>query len=116
MATAAPTRDGELIRRAVDLADLNALRVALYQNTRDAALAALPVAAKMSDADKALLKDKAVRWLEENAGRAERPDLPEPPEGELRALMTMVTGQPMSDVQFAARRDLPAFRAMPLAA
>lgn len=113
MATAATTKDGALIKRAVDIADLNALRVALYQNTRDPALAALPIAAKMSDADKALLKDKAVRWLEDNAGPA---DLPEPPEDELRALMTMVTGQPMTDVQFEARRDLPAFKTMPCAA
>ena len=38
------TVDSAFIRRAVELADLNAVRVALYQHTHDPELAALPTA------------------------------------------------------------------------
>lgn len=40
--------DRDYIRRAIELADLNAVRLALYQNTGDPALAALPLAPHMS--------------------------------------------------------------------
>ena len=39
-----PTVDAAYIRRAIELADLDAVRVALYQQTHDEELAALPVA------------------------------------------------------------------------
>src|SRR5687767_11628523 len=60
------TPDTEFIRRAVELADLNAVRVALYQHTKDPVIAALPMALAMDDTQRALLVDKAVAWLEEN--------------------------------------------------
>jgi 4-hydroxyacetophenone monooxygenase len=112
MATAAKTIDTDYIRRAVELADPNALRVALYQNSGDEEVAALPPAAKMTPEQKALLLDRAADWLADNAGGAQ---LPEPPDAELRRLMTMVTGLAMTDVEFEARRDLPAFRSFPCA-
>src|SRR4051812_32240653 len=106
----ATTVDSAFIRRAVELADLNAVRVALYQQTGDPELATLPVAAALDDAGRALLVDKAVAWLEQNAG----PGMPaEPPEAELRTLMNMATAENMGDLEFAARRDLPAFKAFP---
>ncbi|WP_449469736.1 flavin-containing monooxygenase [Sphingobium chungangianum] len=111
MATAAQAIDTDSIRRAVELADLNALRIALYQNSGDEEIAALPAAAQMSEGQKSLLKERAVGWLADNAGAV---DLPEPPEEELRRLMTMLSGE-MTDVEFEARRDLPAFRAVPCA-
>jgi 4-hydroxyacetophenone monooxygenase len=102
--------DSDFIRRAVELADLNAARVALYQQTGDAELAALPVAANLDDAQRELLIGKVVAWLEQNAG----PGMPaEPPEAELRSLMTMATQAEMSDLEFEARRDLPAFKEFP---
>lgn len=113
MATAAQAIDTRFIRKAVEEADLNAVRIALYQNSADKEIAALPPTALMTAEQKALLVDKAVSWLADNAGDAR---LPEPPEPELRKLMTMVTGKEMTDVEFAARRDLPAFRDYPFTA
>jgi 4-hydroxyacetophenone monooxygenase len=102
--------DSAFIRRAVELADLNAVRVALYQHTGDPELAALPVAAQLDDAGRELLVNKAVAWLEKNAA----PGMPpEPAEAELRALMNMATGEQMGDLEFEARRDLPAFKPFP---
>ena len=74
------TVDAAFVRRAVELADLNAVRVALFQHTGDPDLAALPVAANLDAAQRELLVSKAVAWLAENAG----PGMPaEPPEAEL---------------------------------
>ena len=84
--------------------------LALYQQTEDPELEALPVAAKLDDAGRELLIGKAVSWLLENASPAM---LEEPPEEKLRKLMDMATGGAMSDLEFAARRDLPAFRPFP---
>jgi 4-hydroxyacetophenone monooxygenase len=103
--------DTAFIRRAVELADLNAVRVALYQHTSDPEVAALPVALKLDDAQRELLVTEAVAWLEANAGPGV---LTEPPEAELRALMNMATGEQMGDLEFEARRELPAFKAFPL--
>lgn len=104
------TVDSAFIRRAVELADLNAVRVALYQHTHDPELAALPTAVNMSADERELLIGKAVAWLEKNAG----PGMPpEPPEAELRELMNMATKEEMGDLEFEARRDLPAFKEFP---
>ena len=62
------TVDSAFIRRAVELADLNAVRVALYQHTGDPEIAVLPTAINLDDAGRELLIGKAVAWLEENAG------------------------------------------------
>ena len=106
----ATTVDSAFIRRAVELADLNAVRVALYQHTGDPELAALPMAINLDAAQRELLIDKAVAWLEVNAA----PGMPpEPPEAELRALMNMATKEEMGDLEFEARRDLPAFKDFP---
>jgi 4-hydroxyacetophenone monooxygenase len=104
------TVDSAFIRRAVELADLNAVRVALFQHTKDPEIAELPMAINMDDAQRELLISKAVAWLEVNAG----PGLPEePPEDELRALCNLATKEEMGDLEFAARRDLPAFKPFP---
>ena len=103
--------DGAFIRRAIELADLNAVRVALYQQTRDPELAALPTAMKLDDAGRARLIEKATAWLAQHAG----PGMPpEPPEPFLRQLMNMATGENMDDLDFEARRELPAFKDFPL--
>jgi 4-hydroxyacetophenone monooxygenase len=59
MATAAKAIDIDLIRRAVALADLNALRIALYQNSGDEEVGALPPAARMTDEQRVLLIDRS---------------------------------------------------------
>jgi hypothetical protein len=104
------TVDSAFIRRAVEVADLNAVRVALYQQTDDPELAQLPTAANLDEAQRELLITKAVTWLEQNAGPVK---LAEPPEGELRTLMNMATAEEMGDLEFKARRDLPAFKEFP---
>jgi 4-hydroxyacetophenone monooxygenase len=105
-----PTVDAAYIRRAIELADLDAVRVALYQQTHDEELAALPVALQLDGGGRELLIGKAVDWLCQHAGprRAE-----EPPDDELRALMDMATGETMGDLEYESRRDLPAFRDFP---
>jgi 4-hydroxyacetophenone monooxygenase len=110
--------DAAFIRRALEIADLNAVRIALYQQTEDPWLAALPIAAKCEAADTAILIDKATAWLLQNAGgkaAAETPEQPpeQPSEQQLRRLMNMATGIEMDDLEFAARRDLPAFGPYP---
>ncbi len=100
------------IRRALELADLNAVRIALYQQTQDAELETLPVAAKLDADQRARLIDKAAAWLERNISTEL---VPEPPSAELRRLMTMATGREMSDLEFEARRELPGFRPFPFA-
>jgi 4-hydroxyacetophenone monooxygenase len=100
----------DFVRRAVELADLNAVRVALFHLTGDPELADLPVAAKLDDAGRELLIGKAVEWLVEHAGPR---DVIEPPPAELRRLMNMATGEEMGDLEFEARRELPAFKDFP---
>jgi 4-hydroxyacetophenone monooxygenase len=105
-----PAVGSAFIRSAVELADLNAVRVALHQATKDPELAALPTAVSLTVDQRELLIEKAVTWLERNAG----PGIPpEPPADELRRLMNMATAEDMPDLEFAARRDLPAFKEFP---
>ena len=70
------TVDSTFIRRAVEVADLNAVRVALYQQTGDPELAQLPTTANLDEAQRELLISKAVTWLEHNAGPAAWPSRP----------------------------------------
>jgi 4-hydroxyacetophenone monooxygenase len=104
------TVDSTFIRRAVEVADLNAVRVALYQQTGDPELAQLPTTVNLDEAQRELLITKAVAWLEHNAGPAR---VAEPEEAELRTLLNMATAEEMGDLEFAARRDLPAFKDFP---
>lgn len=102
--------DRAYIRRAVEAADLNAVRLALYQNTGDAALAALPSAAALDPAQREGLIAQAVKWLEQNAGPRR---LPEPPEDQLRHLINLATGEEIGDLEFQARREQTAFKDFP---
>jgi len=103
--------DTAFIRRAVELADLNAVRVTLYMHTHDPEIAALPKAIELTDDQRELLISKATAWLEANAA-TERPA--EPDEAELRELMNLATKEEMGDLEFTARRELPAFKDFPL--
>jgi 4-hydroxyacetophenone monooxygenase len=105
-----PIADPAFIRRAVETADLNAVRLTLYHLTQDPELASMPVAEKLEPTGRERLIDKATRWLEMNAGPRK---LPEPPEAELRAMMDMVVNGRMGDLEFEARREITAFRDFP---
>ncbi|OCC23605.1 hypothetical protein MB02_10570 [Croceicoccus estronivorus] len=104
--------DAGFIRRGLEQANLDAVRVALYQQTHDNEIAALPVAAQLAPQQRDLLIARVVAWLQENGTRTA---MPEPELPELRRLMEMATGQPMSDLEFTARRDVPGFRPFPFA-
>ena len=105
-----PRIDRSYIRRAIEAADLNAVRLALYQNTGDPDLAALPLAPQLDDDQREWLIEEAVSWLDQNASpRA----LPEPPDALLRRLMDMATGEEMGDLEFDARREQAAFKEYP---
>jgi 4-hydroxyacetophenone monooxygenase len=102
--------EAAFIRRGVEWADLNAVRITLAQHTEDPAIEALPPPAQMTPEQKAFLIDRAVAWLTENAAPVQPA---EPPLPRLRKLMDMVNGKTMSDLEFEARRDLTAFRDYP---
>jgi len=102
--------DDAFIRRAVELADLNAVRVALYQQTHDPQIYELPMAAQLDDAQRELLISKTVDWLKDHAS-SEMPA--EPDEAELRTLMNLATKEEMPDLEFNARRDLASFKDYP---
>ena len=102
----------DFIRRAIELADLDAVRVSLYQMTGDRTVADLPVAKALSPEQREELIVRAVDWLEANAS----PEMPPEPQADrLRELMTVATHREMTDLEFEARRDLPGFRAYPFA-
>jgi len=102
--------DQAFVRRGIECADLNAVRIALAHHTEDPAIEALPPPAQMSPEQKAFLIDRAVAWLSENAAPVQPA---EPPLPRLRKLMDLVNCKTMSDLEFEARRDLTAFRDYP---
>jgi 4-hydroxyacetophenone monooxygenase len=104
------TIDEAFIRRAIGFADLDAVRLGLYQNTGDPQLGALPMAAHLDAAGRALLVDKAVAWLQQHAGPAA---LEVPSSEQLRALIELTTGGPTSETEFEFRREIPAFTDFP---
>src|SRR4051794_28806857 len=101
--------DADFVRRAVEQADLNALRVALLHATGDSSLAAMKlntvlvrggatsmkvVAPEHHDE----LKTKAVSFLLNGAENV--PEVP-PSDAELRSLMVTLTGEELTDKDFA---------------
>ena len=102
--------DEAFIRRAVEMADLAAVRVALFQATGDPELEDLGPVAQLGADQRETLISKAVEFLEQYAGDG---TLPRPSEEELRHLMEMATGVVMTEQEFLARRDLPAFDEIP---
>ena len=95
-AAGAPDRD--FLRRAVELADLGAVRATLSHLTKDPDIAALPIVAELDDAGRETLIAKAVDWLEANAGTDW--SVEEPSETELRSLLEFATGQGFGDLEF----------------
>jgi 4-hydroxyacetophenone monooxygenase len=99
--------DESLIRRALDSANLNVLRMALYQVTKDPALAAMrttkiPVrqgamwAPVLAGEHASEVKEKALAFL---TGKTPS-DLSPPTEQESRRLMEIFSGESMSDQEF----------------
>ena len=108
--TTAESVTPEFIRRAVELADLDAVRVALFHHTDDPEIEALPRMLELDDDQRELLVTKTVDWLLENAA----PGMPEePPQPRLRQLMNFATKEEMGDLEFESRRELMAFKPFP---
>lgn len=111
--------DESTIRAALEFANLNVLRMAIYQVTRDPDLAAMTTVTsplrggamyeylldpKFHDQ----MKDKATAYL-----LAEH-DVPPPPDPvEMRQMMDLMTGVPITDERFAFGREELAFEEVP---
>lgn len=102
----APAIDSALVRRAIDMAAMNVLRMAIYQLTGDPELAAIPtiespirggalVAYTVPPEYHQMIKDKALAWVENHHGRDVVP--PSPSRAEAARLMAIFAGQPLSE-------------------
>lgn len=111
------------VERAVDAADVNALRMALYQASRDVDIAqitptraygAVADTVVFSDADAALIRSKAVDYL-----MSEHPDegaFPTPDREEIIGLLTMAEARDLGPEDLIMRHHIPAFADMPFQA
>ena len=101
--------DPDFIQRAIELADVNALRLALYQQTQDPELAAMPVTnelregnpfqfTRLSKAHHQIVRDKALAYLLGDKGE---PVIPDKAEG--ARLMELFCGRELSpaDIDYA---------------
>lgn len=111
------------VERAVACADVNALRLALYQATRDADLAAIAPrraygaaadTVEFSAEDAHLVRTKAVDYL--LAGAPSEDDLAAPSAQEVDELIVMAEARPLDPDDLALRRHIPAFADMPFRA
>lgn len=114
--------DQDFIARAVSQADINALRIALLQATRDPEIAAVEVRREMrggfetvviEDGDAKLVRRKAADFLRRN------PDVEEyrrPSDGEIDELIHVAEGKKIHPDHLPARRVAPCFQDFPHAA
>lgn len=118
-----PERDEELLRHVVEHADLNALRLALYQQTRDPELAAIGVALQaregspfqariLAHADGERVKDRAVAFL---MTHTDEPSIT-PTRVEADRMMEMFAGAPLSRAHLDYGWEDLAFEDFPRAA
>ncbi|MFX1758607.1 flavin-containing monooxygenase [Rhodococcus sp. As11] len=107
------------IERAVECADTNALRMALYQATRDAEIAAITPervfgpttdAIVFSDEDTALIRAKAVEYL---LTEPDESALPVPSRDEIVELLEMAEARTLASDDLIMRHKLPAFSDLP---
>lgn len=102
--------DRFFIRQAVELADPDALRMALYHQTGDDFFAQMPVSTKMNDAQRSDLLARAEQWLEANAGSNDPRPLSDV---ELREMFEMAVGGPVGDLEYESRKEVTSFREFP---
>jgi 4-hydroxyacetophenone monooxygenase len=112
------------VRRAVEQADLNALRMALYQATHDPAVAAIRTdrivvrggagtQVTVAEEHRERLKELAVRYLMDGAATAVRRV---PDDAETGQLIEMAESQPVSEDLLEMRRSLLCFEDFPFRA
>lgn len=112
--------DRNFVERAVEAADLNALRMALYQVTRDAEIAAITPervygavadTVEFTEADRTLIRSKAVDYL--LAGPVSEDALPEPSRAEITELIRMAEARELGPDDLKMRHHIPAFATVP---
>ncbi|MGE0878194.1 MAG: flavin-containing monooxygenase [Acidimicrobiia bacterium] len=117
--------DRDFIRRAVEAAEPNALRTALYQATGDKELLQFEQAIELMDKghlsrhskltiaekDRPALYEKATTWLFENQTTFAEAA---PSDGELRSLIELAMGRAISDEQFPELKSEASFDDYPL--
>lgn len=112
--------DEAFVRRAVEEADLNALRLALYHCTKDPELARMSLTSVpvrggattmvvVEEKHHAEIKERAVQFL--LAGNLVEEVTPD--DADLRQMMEILTGESLTDKDFAYRRDVAAFDPIP---
>ncbi len=105
-----PTVDGAFIRRAVEYSDLAALRVAVYQASGDAEVAALGPVAGLEPADRERLVDRCVELIERDLASW---TLRTPSDDEIRSMLDLVLGAPTNDGDFELRKGVLSFDDFP---
>ncbi|MEM9175507.1 MAG: NAD(P)/FAD-dependent oxidoreductase [Myxococcota bacterium] len=102
--------DTAFFRRAAEVADLNALRTALYQTTHDAALLDFGPVAGLDEAEQARLRARCVELLDgDRSGWAPRV----PDDDELLRLMDLTLGVPTKPGHFEIRKKFLNFEPYP---
>lgn len=116
--------DEEFIRRALDQADLNAVRVALYHATGDEALAAVELSrisvrggqlimVDVAEQDRQMVKDRAVDFLMNELEDFETTPVDDT---RIRELMNTLRKEPISDRSFLSRKESLGFEDRPRSA
>jgi 4-hydroxyacetophenone monooxygenase len=112
----------DLMKAAVEKADVNALRLALYQATGDEELARMNVDwialrggvfqwGSLSDEDRDAVRAKALAFLSEPSNHGPRDDVPD--DAEMRRLMELFQGRALTDKEFGAYRGEVALEEFP---
>lgn len=104
--------DSAFLRRAVEAADLNALRTALVQTTGDDALRAFGPVTSLDESERARLRERCVELLE---GDRSEWVARVPPDEELLELMDLTLGVPTQPAHFEIRKKFLNFEPHPFA-
>jgi 4-hydroxyacetophenone monooxygenase len=117
--------DLQFLRRAIDQAESNALRVALYQATGDRELLEYRLVSEVlekghltrrtklaiAEEDRPALEEKAVRFLSEHAGTYRETV---PSDAEVRSLIELALGRKIAEESFPELKAAASFDAFPL--
>ena len=103
-------QSADFIRRAVEHADLAALRIAIYQACADEEIAALGPVAGLDDEQRARLIDRCVELLDD---RLDTWELRTPSDEEIRSMLDMVLGVPTPEGDFELRKQVLSFEEFP---
>ena len=104
------TVEKDFVRRAVEFADLAALRIAIYQACADPEIASLGPVAQLNETDRARLQDRCTDLLFENVGKWK---LRTPTDAEINNMLDMVLGVPTPESEFELRKQVLSFDDFP---